>query len=66
MIKLDQFPQLRQLAWNCAPDSEIDDAEALALYERNWKFVDVAALEPEERALLDRLIKEIGQGILNV
>ena len=40
MIRLADFPQLRMLAWNRPADAEVDEAEALALYEANWRFVE--------------------------
>jgi len=40
--------------------------EALALYEANWRFVDPARLSKEERALIDRLVTNVGRGVLLV
>jgi len=60
------FPQLRKIAWHLTPDSTISGKEALALYERNWHLVDQARLTPGERELIDRLVKEFGNGILHV
>lgn len=66
MLMLSDFPQLRLLAW-CRPGAEaIDEEEAFALYERNWHHVDEAALEPAERALIDRLVARFGHGVMNV
>ena len=45
IIKLQDFPQLQLLAWNLACDAIVDEAEALSLYERNWRFVDVSSRE---------------------
>jgi len=36
------------------------------MYERNWRFVDVEHLLPQERALTDRLAARYGHGVLNV
>jgi hypothetical protein len=44
----------------------IDGAEALALYERNWRFVDREAMGADEVQLLDVLVKVYGNGVLNV
>jgi hypothetical protein len=43
VLDTDQWPTLRALAWNRA-DRWIPAAEALALYERNWRFVEPARL----------------------
>jgi len=66
MVRLTDFPQLRLLAWNRSSDDVLDDREALALYEANWRFVDPARLSKEERALIDRLVTNVGRGVLLV
>lgn len=66
MIRLADYPQLRMLAWNRPADEEVDEAEALALYEANWRFVEPDALGETEAALLRRLIQEQGAGLLLV
>ncbi len=66
MVRICDFPQLRLIAWNLPDGAMLDDGEALALYERNWRFVDRAALLPHERRLIERLAKECGRGILHV
>lgn len=63
---IGEFPQLRLIAWNRNPNDEITCEEAFGLYERNWRFVDVNAMLPHERAVVDRLIREYGHGILHV
>jgi hypothetical protein len=64
MIRLADFPQLRLLAWNRPADSCLDDAEAFALFEANWRFIEHEALTQAEAELLQRLIKEQGAGVL--
>lgn len=66
MIRLADFPQLRMLAWNRPAEAEVDDAEALALYEANWRFVEPETLNEAEVALLRRLVQEQGAGLLLV
>ncbi|TXH28984.1 MAG: hypothetical protein E6Q94_12390 [Burkholderiaceae bacterium] len=66
MIRLSDFPQLRMLAWNRPAEAEVDDAEALALYEANWRFVEPETLNEAEAALLRRLVQEQGAGLLLV
>ncbi len=66
MVQLNDFAQLRQLAWNRPDGACVDDAEAFALYESNWRLVDVDAMDQAERALLQRLVAEQGAGLLLV
>lgn len=63
---IGDFPQLRLIAWNRNPDDAITGEEALDLYERNWRFVDEAAMPPHERAVLEQLTQDYGKGILHV
>lgn len=54
-IHLENYPQLKQLAWQVQGTDELKPAEALGIYERNWRHVETLALEPEERNLIDAL-----------
>jgi hypothetical protein len=65
VLDLDAWPRLRELAWNRA-DRWIPAEEALALYERNWRFVEPAGLAKEEANLVERLKNRHGGGVLNV
>lgn len=64
-IRITDYPQLRRLAWNRPGDEFIDEGDALALYERNWRLVEPQRMPPEEQALLDRLVKRYGGGVLH-
>jgi len=64
LVEVARYPELALLCWN-RRDRFIRAREALALYERNWRFVDEAHLAPEERALIDRLAREYGNGIIH-
>jgi hypothetical protein len=64
MIRLADYPHLRLLAWNRPVDAVLDDAEAFALFEANWRHIDHDALTAIEAELLQRLIKEQGAGVL--
>ena len=66
MLKISDFPQLKLIAWNRIENDFIDDEEALALYERNWRFVEQDKLLEKERDLIDRLVTQYGNGVLNV
>lgn len=55
-IPLSQFPQLRKLAWQIRSDKEIAPREALGLYERNWRHLDLDAMDEQEKELIDQLM----------
>jgi hypothetical protein len=65
VVRIADFPVLKELAWNRV-DTYIPAEEALALYERNWRFVQDAGLSAEEQKLIDRLTQQCGSGVLNV
>ena len=54
-VRLSDYPQLKQLAWQVHGVDELTPAEALSIYERNWRHIDVAALQPHEQQLIDAL-----------
>ncbi|OGT29844.1 MAG: hypothetical protein A2W28_05305 [Gammaproteobacteria bacterium RBG_16_51_14] len=60
-MHLADYPQLKQLAWQVHGTDELTPAEALSIYERNWRHVDVKALEPRERQLVDALRIGLGE-----
>jgi len=59
-IDVNQYPQLKQLAWQLEGIHEIKPEEALGIYERNWRHIDPAALQPQERNLIDALREVFG------
>ena len=65
-IRLAEYPQLKRLAWQLHGVDELTPEQALGLYERNWRHVDVDALEPRERALVAALTSQLGEGRLLV
>jgi transcriptional regulator with XRE-family HTH domain len=54
-INLENYPQLKQLAWQVKGSNELKPAEALGIYERNWRHVATSTLEPQEQHLIDAL-----------
>jgi transcriptional regulator with XRE-family HTH domain len=54
-IQLADYPRLRRPAWSVRGIDSVTRAEALGLYERNWRHLDPQALEPHEQCLLDAL-----------
>lgn len=65
MIKIDDYPQLKLVAWN-RHNEFIEEAEALELYEVNWRFIDQKSLTNNEQNLIDKLVKDYGNGVLHV
>ena len=65
-IKLADYPQLKRLAWQLHGVATLSPEEALGLYERNWRHVDTAALDPAEAALVNALVQHLGGGRLLV
>jgi len=65
-VRVENFTQLRDLCWNRSANTELDGRDALAIYERNWRYVDKDALDGEERNLLNVLVARYGNGVLNV
>ncbi|ARR15338.1 hypothetical protein [Xanthomonas citri] len=65
-LRLADYPQLKLIAWNRRDDDLVEEEEALALYERNWRYVDEAHLLPQERQLIDQLVQKFGHGVLHV
>lgn len=65
-IVLADYPQLKRLAWHAPGLTELTPAEALRLYERNWRHLDREALDPRERALLEALAHHEAGGRLLV
>ena len=65
-VILQNYPQLKTLLWNRKNKDTIEEAEAFALYEGNWKHVDVQTLTEIERQFIQQLVTKYGHGILNV
>lgn len=65
-LYIAEYPQLRLIAWNRQDDDLIEEDEALALYERNWRYVDQTQLSLKEQQLIDRLVKQYGNGVFHV
>jgi transcriptional regulator with XRE-family HTH domain len=65
-VRVDDYPQLRLIAWQLGDDTEISEADALQLYERNWRHIDHAVLQPRERLFMQHLADTWGHGRLLV
>lgn len=60
-VRLADYAQLRQLAWQVHGTDALTPAEALDIYERNARHLDQAALAPAERQLIDALRLAFGR-----
>ncbi len=54
-IRIQDYPQLKALAWQLKADMLLTDDEAIGIYECNKRFLDVELLDDHERALMHRL-----------
>lgn len=65
-IRLADYPQLKQLAWQVHGTDVLTPMEALGIYERNLRHLDLQALEPRERDLIEALRLALGDAQRNV
>lgn len=65
IVDAEQYENLKLLRWNRS-GRYLTGREAFGLYERNWRLVDTANLDDQERELIDRLARKYGNGVLNV
>ncbi len=65
-IRLADYPQLKQLAWQLKDTTELSAEEALELYERNWRHVEKKKLTARERALIKALLARLARAGLLV
>jgi hypothetical protein len=63
-VRVSDYPQLRAISWHVRDDAEIDELDALKLYERNWRFVE--NLDDRERAFIRHLADVYSGGKLLV
>jgi hypothetical protein len=54
-VRVRDYPQLRQLAWNLSEETTLTEEEALHLYERNWRHVDQSTITESERDFIQHL-----------
>jgi hypothetical protein len=66
LLELLDYPQLRLLAWSRSSADLLDEQDAFALYEREWCWIDQGSLLEKEIALIERLKRQYGRGVLNV
>lgn len=60
-IRISSYKQLKRIAWQLKASTELTPQEALDLYERNWRHLDLSAMTPRERNLLNLLLVSLGR-----
>lgn len=61
-VRLQNYPQLKALAWQVHGTDTLSPAEAWGIYERNARHLDMANMSPAELALLQALRSGLGGG----
>lgn len=61
-IRLADYPQLKQLAWQVHGTDTLTPVEALGIYERNSRHLDLQTLELREQHLIEALRLALGDG----
>jgi transcriptional regulator with XRE-family HTH domain len=59
-IRLSEYPQLKQLAWQIHGTEELTPREALGIYERNARHLDLPNMSLREQHLLSALRLGLG------
>lgn len=65
VVRVADYPMLRDLLWTGRRREFLPAQEAFDIYERNWRFVNPAELVDAEKALIERLRRRFGGGLLN-
>lgn len=65
-IRIADYAQLKQLAWQVHGVETLSPIEAWNIYERNWRHLDEPQLSAKERQLIDALRLAYGGGGSNV
>ncbi|MDO9203701.1 MAG: helix-turn-helix domain-containing protein [Hydrogenophaga sp.] len=60
-VQLSDYPQLKALAWQVHGTPTLTLVEALDIYERNARHLDMQAMSEKERALLNALRTAFGR-----
>ena len=59
-IRIGDYPQLQALAWQLDANGLLTDEEAIGIYERNQRFLEINAIGDPEKRLMLRLITQTG------
>jgi len=64
VVRVQDYPALEDLMWH-RNDQYVSALEAFQIYERNWRFIDQALVDANERDLIRRLTERFGAGVIN-
>lgn len=59
-IQLSDYPVLKKLAWQTKKTQALSPKQALNIYERNWKHIDLSELKSKEKKLINDLKELFG------
>lgn len=62
LVDIDELPALRAALWD-RHDTTLSADALLHLYEERWSYIDPAHMDARERTLLDRLVRDVGNGV---
>jgi transcriptional regulator with XRE-family HTH domain len=62
-IKVGDYPELRAIAWSLQPGTLLTPRQVLALYERNARHLETAALTDAERTLINDLQEALADDV---
>lgn len=60
-IRIADYKQLKKLAWQIKDTKELSAEEALNLYERNWRHIDLKKIDKKEEKLIRTLLNAFGR-----
>jgi transcriptional regulator with XRE-family HTH domain len=60
-IPIANYQQLKRLAWQMKSTAELTPEEALDLYERNWRHVDIKNMSEKEKEFITTLLNAFGR-----
>lgn len=66
IVRVADYPGLRQLAWQVDARTEISETDALNLYEREWRHLDHERLTDREKLFIHHLADTYSHGELLV
>ncbi len=65
LVNLDFYPSLAILGWQLHR-RELEREELFELIENQWRYIDHANLNPDEKQLLQSLANEFSKGVFLV
>ncbi len=60
-IPISKYRELKRLAWQLKDTKELTPQEALNIYERNWRHIDLKSMSPSEKKFIETLINVFGR-----